>query len=79
MPLYSVDVKCFISVTVEAEDEAAARAAADNYVETSLSPSECEIAGWNQVRKDECNDTCRIVRTGGFDVDGESEVDEAED
>jgi hypothetical protein len=79
MPLYCVDVKAFISITVEAEDEASARAAADNYVETSLAPSPCEIDGWNQVRRDECNDPCRIVRTGGLAVDGESEVDVAED
>ena len=79
MPLYSVDVKAFISITVEADDEDAARSAADNYVETALSPSECEIDGWNEVRQNECDDNCRIVRTGGFAVDGQSDVDDAEE
>lgn len=73
---YIVDVKAFISVTVEAEDEDTARSRADYFVE-SLSPTEAYIAGYNATLAEEiaAGDAAPgcIVKAGEFAVDGESD------
>lgn len=74
MPMFDVDVKAFISITVEADDENEARDAANHYVETSLSPSDMEIAGWNEAQAEE-GVTTKITDAAGWGVDGESEVE----
>src|ERR1043166_5948666 len=53
VPLYSVDVKAVINLTVEAARPEEARRAADDYVETSLSPEPEEVAGYNSVLDEE--------------------------
>ena len=75
MPKFTVDVKAFINVAIEAESEAAARAAADNFVE-AMSPGYQYIVGYNAGGE---TDAPRIDpdQTGGFSVDGQSEVEEA--
>ncbi|MGE8141781.1 hypothetical protein ACQKOE_07385 [Novosphingobium sp. NPDC080210] len=78
MPRYTVDVKAFITVTVEAPDENAARKAADHYVETSCSPSEDEVTAWEIIMKDE-GEPAWPVSAGEFCVDGFSEVEEEEE
>lgn len=77
MPRYTVDVKAFITVTVEAPDENAARDAADSYVQTSCSPSEEETCAWADVGRREGEDVWP-VSAGEFCVDGFSEVELAE-
>jgi hypothetical protein len=73
MPKYSVDVKAFISVEVEAPDEATARAAADLFVE-NLSPTNHYIAGYSGQLKEFGEPAIITENTASFDVDGESEV-----
>lgn len=77
MPRYTVDVKAFITVTVEAPDENEARDAADHYVQTSCSPSEHELEAWANIMQEEGSDAWP-VSAGDFVVDGFSEVDLAE-
>ncbi|SFJ48645.1 hypothetical protein SAMN03159338_1529 [Sphingomonas sp. NFR04] len=75
MPRYNVDVKAFISVAVEAPDEASARAAADLFVE-NLSPTGSYIRGYSDQLKEFGEAALVLDSTGTFDVDGESEVEE---
>ena len=70
---YKVDVKAFISVVVEADDEDAARSAADALVER-LAPNADFIDGFNRTD----SFAPQVEETSGFDVDGESEVEEYE-
>ena len=74
MPKFSVDVKAFISVQVEAPDRAAARAAADLFVE-NLSPTTHYIQGYSGQLKEFGELALILEETGSFDVDGESVVD----
>jgi len=76
VPLYSVDVKAFINLTVEAASPEEARRAADDYVETSLSPEPEEVAGYNSVLDEEGVGGGRVV-PGGYSwaVDGDSTVE----
>lgn len=48
MPTYQVDVKAFISVSVEAATEEAAREAADAFVESCLTAEYHTIIGYNE-------------------------------
>ncbi|MGE4410445.1 MAG: hypothetical protein AB7D33_07740 [Sphingobium sp.] len=65
MPRYSVDVKAFISVIVDADDAAQARERADHFVEW-LSPTIDDYsADHDPIDTD----------TGPFDIDGESCVE----
>lgn len=73
MPKFDVDVKAFISITVEAENEDQAREIADNYVEASLSPAEDEVEAWNSVSEQ----SGKIVSAGDWGVDGDSDVEPA--
>lgn len=77
MPRYTVDVKAFITVTVEAPNENAARDAADSYVQTSCSPSPEETQAWANIMQDFENPAWP-VSAGDFSVDGFSEVELAE-
>lgn len=73
MPKFNVDVKAFISVAIEADNEARARELADSFVE-SLSPSSDFICGYNGQQSE---GTIDPDETGGFDIDGVSEVEDA--
>ena len=73
---FEVDVKAFISVTVEAESEEAARIAADAFAE-GLSPTSDYIIGWNSGLPEDAVGRIDPDQTGEWSVDGESEVDEA--
>lgn len=70
---YTVDVKVFVSVTVEAEDMAAARDAADQFVQT-LEPHPAYVGGYNMEQEAQGLPT-RVVSASGFDIDGISEVE----
>lgn len=72
---FEVDVKAFISVKVKAESEEAARTAADAFVE-ALSPGYHYIVGFNAGGTKDAPQIDADA-TGGFSIDGESEVDEA--
>lgn len=74
MPKFSVDVKAFITVTVEAPNEHAARRAADLYVETSCSPAAEETRAWAEIEKSDGAEAWPL-ETGGFSVDGYSEAE----
>lgn len=79
---FTVDVKAFINVTVEAPegtDEATIRAAADRYVEESLSPTADETNAWADVLREDGETVVAIDASSGFAVDGESEVEQADD
>lgn len=68
MPKYSVDVKCFINVGVEAANEEEAREIAEGWVEW-LSPTEEQLAGY-------VYDHDVIITEGGtLSIDGDSEVE----
>jgi hypothetical protein len=69
---YDVDVKAFIRVTVEAENEDKARRAADNFI-SCKSPDEQDLQDWNELHEDEKQD--QIDSIGVWDIDGESEVE----
>ncbi len=73
MAKYEVDVKAFISVTVEAANENEARKAADEFVQT-LEPHEHYVGGYNMEQEAQ-GLPGRILTTGSFDIDGESYVD----
>lgn len=77
MSKYTVDVKALISIEVEADNEDAARSAADDYVETCLSPNEDEVNAWNQVQEED--DAPPILSASVWTVDGYSEVEEMGD
>lgn len=70
---FTVDVKLFTNVTVEAEDRAAARKLADEFVQT-LDPSIEYIGGYN-LEQELQKLPGRIVEVSGIDIDGESYVD----
>ncbi|WP_375292139.1 hypothetical protein [Sphingomonas melonis] len=74
---FSVDVKAFISVQVEAPNEEAARKAADLFVE-NLSPTTHYIQGYSGQLKEFGEPALILETTGGFDVDGTSEVEKAD-
>lgn len=74
MPKFTVDVKAFISVHVEAPDRQAARAAADLFVE-NLSPTTPYIQGYSDQLKEFGEAALILDETGGFDIDGDSYVD----
>lgn len=78
MKKYSVDVKAFINVTVEAESASHARALAEDYVERSLSPSGMETEGWNDAQAEE-GVKGRIATCGSWDIDGMSDVEKVDD
>lgn len=65
MPRYSVDVKAFISVIVDADDAAQARERADHFVEW-LSPTIEQIDDYS-ADHDPID-----IDTAPFDIDGES-------
>lgn len=73
MPKFSVDVKAFIKVDVEAADAAAARTVAENFVE-HLSPEAGYIGGYNEGLS-VASETAKIADAGSFDIDGTSEVE----
>lgn len=70
---YEVDVKAFIAVTVEADSEEAARFLADALVE-GLSPTDAFLEGYNHGLREVNPAAFQIEGTGGFSVDGESDV-----
>lgn len=72
MPRYSVDVKAFISVVVDANDAAQARERANHFVEW-LSPTTTTIRDYNADHQPIDADT------GPFDIDGESCVEEIDE
>lgn len=72
MPKYSVDVKAFITIEVEAASVASARAEADRFAE-GLSPNEHYVTGWNSVQKLKGGPILGTV--GELSVDGTSEVE----
>jgi hypothetical protein len=73
MPTYSVDVKCFINIEVEAPTKKAARAAAEAWVEW-LSPTDEQLEDYLEDHED-----AGITSPGGFDIDGVSEVEQLDE
>lgn len=69
MVRYTVEVKAFITVVVDADDPADARSRADRFVEW-LSPTIEQIDDYSSDH--DAIDT----NTGPFDIDGESVVEE---
>lgn len=78
MPKYTVDVKAFINLTVEAPDADSARLAADRYVEESCSPSFLETRAWMDAVVADGEAAYVTDASGGFSVDSYSEVEEAD-
>ena len=74
MPRFTVDVKAFINLTVEAADWMEARSKANSFVETCLSPTQLEVEGYNSVLPD--GEARVIPYDYTMSVDGESEVEE---
>lgn len=73
MAKFSVDVKAFIKVDVEAENEDEARRIADSFVE-NLSPADGYVGGYNQGLA-LAGETARIGDAWDFSVDGYSDVE----
>lgn len=71
MPKFTVDVKAFINVTVEAPDAQLALGRAERFVEW-LSPTVEQVADYLTDHPE------GIVDGGSFGVDGDSDVEEAD-
>jgi hypothetical protein len=69
-----VDVKAFITVRVEAPNRSAARAAADEFVE-ACDPEDPFIHRYNSFRTVRPVEPHTVLNSGGFVVDGSSEVE----
>lgn len=63
---YELDVKAFISLTIEADSEAEAKAEAQRFVE-ALEPGNGFADGWNDVQRQNGGPT--IEEAGDFYVD----------
>lgn len=74
MPKFAVDVKAFINIEVEAPNAKAAIAAAEDFVRSCEPTTDFRI-GWNDGAKI-AGEPERIVEAGGFDIDGDSDVEE---
>lgn len=75
MPNYAVDVKAFMTVRVEAPNEQAARAAAEEFVE-ACDPTDPFIWGYNQHRINRPIEPHKVTSANGFSVDGTSPVEQ---
>lgn len=73
---YTVDIKAFISVTVEADTPQAARMCADDFVH-SLSPDPAFTDGYGGKQRLQAK-PASIVSAGEFDIDGRSDVEAAD-
>lgn len=77
MPKFTVDVKAFFSVPVEAENEDDARRFADIFVEEMMEATEAAQQGYNDGLPDDAIGKLTLYAcpiTAG--IDGESDVDE---
>jgi hypothetical protein len=74
MPKFSVDVKAFMTVSVEAPNKKAARAAAEEFVE-ACDPTDPVIHGYNSFRATRAIEPHTVLSAGGFAVDGTSDVE----
>lgn len=63
MAKYEVTLKASVTITVEADNEDAARSDAEHFVETACSQSENYVAGWNTS-----TERSQIVRAGEVTV-----------
>lgn len=71
MPLYTVDIKAFINVEVEAESADQAKAAAEAWIEW-ISPTDEQLADYLTD-----HENAGITDGGVLSIDGDSEVEEA--
>lgn len=78
MRKFSVDVKAFMTVIVEAPDEQTARSVVDEFVE-ACDPTEAFIWGYNSRREGRPIEPHKIISANGFSVDGSSDVEPYED
>lgn len=75
MARYTVDVKAFYSITVEAENEDDARRVADTFVENVMCAESATCDGYNEGLP---SDAVGKIIPGDYgpDIDGESEVED---
>lgn len=77
MSKFSVDVKAFVRVEVEAPNADAARKAADEFIEAMDDPVTREIHHYNEFRSGRPIEPHTVLGHGGYFVDGSSDVDKA--
>lgn len=75
MTRYTVDVKAFVNITVEAENEDDARKVADAFVENAMYASVEGVWAYNQGLPKDTVGTV-VPDEYSLSVDGESDVDE---
>lgn len=74
MPRYTVDVKAFFSIEVEAPNAAQARCAADAAIEDLMVADENTLAGYNEGRETGSHIVPQQIHPA---IDGVSDVDPA--